>query len=165
MDKQLTHQGEPTLPLHTITEGQIRVNPISAFQRVCVCVIHRQLCIPSPVLFIHHAVMIECGGWDKIESCGHPIFSSLSSLQLTVDAGTVVPPHLFQLTLDKKQTWSLSTYILTHSYTHGNISTLWFQSRYCICLPVCLSKVWPFLSIHQLFLCVETHAKFQFNKM
>lgn len=34
MDKPLTHQGETTLPLRAVTQGQIRVNPISAIIRL-----------------------------------------------------------------------------------------------------------------------------------
>lgn len=34
-DKPLTHQGEATLLLRAVTQGQISVDPVSAFIRLC----------------------------------------------------------------------------------------------------------------------------------
>lgn len=36
MDKPLTHQGEATFLLRTVTQGQISVDPVSTFIRLCV---------------------------------------------------------------------------------------------------------------------------------
>lgn len=110
MDKQLTHQGEPTLLLRTITEGQITVNPICAFIHVHVRVLKKtdrskkknSVCPLRWYLYIS-LWRTECGGWDKTACCRRPTLSSPSSLYLTVGREKLVLSSLFQLTLERER--------------------------------------------------------------